>query len=57
MIPTIEAGGTATITTGPIIGFGTTRILVIVEIPECMYTRSQSGNLILFIVKVLPGSG
>jgi len=57
IITTIEAGGVATISTGPIIGFGSTRVIATVEIDEGSDYRSQGANILFFIVLVKPGGG
>ena len=57
VIPTMEAGGVATISTGPIIGFGSTRVIVTVEIDEGSDYRSQGANILFFIVSMKPGGG
>ena len=57
VIPTIEAGGTATITTDPIIGFGSTRVIVTAEIDEGNDYRSQGANVMFFFISVKPGGG
>jgi hypothetical protein len=57
LIPTIEAGGVTTISTGLVFGFGATRVIVTVEIDEGSDYRSQGANVLFFIVSVKPGGG
>jgi hypothetical protein len=57
IIPTVEAGGVATISTGPVFGFGPTRVIATVEIDEGTDYRSQGANILFFIVQVKPGGG
>ena len=56
-ISNIPAGGSATVTSGLIIGFGKTTVTVTAEIPEGSDTRSQGGTVFLFFIKVNPSGG
>ena len=57
IIPTVEAGGMVTISTGPIFGFGSTRVIATAEIDEGSAYRSQGANVLFFIVSVKAGGG
>ncbi len=56
-ILSIPADGSATATSGLIIGFGKTIITVTAEIPEGSDIREQSGFVLLFFIKLNPGGG
>jgi len=56
-ISNIPAGGSATVTSGLIIGFGKTTVTVTAEIPEGSDTRSQGGTVFLFFIKINPSGG
>ena len=56
-IPTLAPGDTAMVTSGPIFGFGKTRVIIEVEIPESNDFRDQGATVILFYVHVTPGGG
>jgi hypothetical protein len=56
-ISNIPAGGSATVSSGLIIGFGKTTVTVTAEIPEGSDTRSQGGTVLLFFIIINPGGG
>ncbi len=56
-IPTLAPGESAVVSSGPIFGFGKTRVLIEVEIPESYDFRDQGATVILFYVYVTPGGG
>ena len=56
-IPSIPADGSATATSGFIMGFGKTTVTVTAEIPEGSDTRSQGGTVLLFFIIINPGGG
>jgi len=53
----IPAGGSETVTSNLILGFGPTVITATAEVPESSDTREQSGFVFLFFIKVNPGGG
>ena len=53
----IPAGGSETVTSNLILGFGSTMIAVETSIAESSDTREQSGFVFLFFIKVNPDSG
>ena len=56
-IPSIPADGSATATSGLIMGFGKTTVTVTAEIPEGSDTRSQGGTVLLFFIIINPSGG
>ena len=56
-ILSIPADGSATATSGLIIGFGKTTVTVTAEILEGSDTREQSGFVLLFFIKLNPSGG
>jgi hypothetical protein len=57
IISTIAGGEFVEVTSGPIFGFGKTRVIVEAELPICSDTRDQGATVLFFIIKVTPGGG
>jgi hypothetical protein len=56
-ISSLAPGDTAMVTSGLIFGFGKTRVIIEVEIPESYDFRDQGATILLFYVFVTPGGG
>jgi hypothetical protein len=56
-IPVINPGDYISISSGPIIGFGKTRVLVEAELPMSTDFREQGATIFLFYIYITPGGG
>jgi hypothetical protein len=54
-IDTILAGEETIVSSKLILGFGPTRVVMTVEIPEGSDTRNQGAFILLFVIQVNPG--
>jgi hypothetical protein len=57
VIQSIAGGAFEEITSGPIFGFGKTRVIVEAELPMCSDVQDQGATVFLFLIKVNPGGG
>ena len=57
-ISSISTDDEVTISSNLILGFGKSRIVISAEIPGGSYDeRQQTGNILLFFIKMVPGGG